>query len=71
MVTGLFFGCQLKTWFLFPTLRKGRECFAPQDASKEEEEEEEDEEEELDDLFILGGLSYVPSILGIHLMMIS
>ena len=46
MAADLFFGCQLNTWFLLPTLCNGRERSAPGDASKEEEEEEEEDEEE-------------------------
>ena len=44
MVADLFFGCQLNTWFLLPTLCNGRERSAPEDASEEEEEEEEPED---------------------------
>ena len=46
MVAYLFLGCQVNTWFLFPTLCNGQECSAPEDAFDKDEEEEEDEEEE-------------------------
>ena len=48
MAADLFFGCQLDTCFLFPTLCNGRERAGPEDAEEEEEEEEEE------DLFVLG-----------------
>ena len=46
MAADLFFGCQLNTWFLLPTLCNGRERSAAEDAEEEEEEEEEEEKEE-------------------------
>ena len=51
VVANLFFGCQLNTRFLLPTLCNGRERSAAEDA---EEEEEEEEEEEPEDLILLG-----------------
>ena len=46
----LFFGCQLNTWFLFPTRRNGRERSTPKDTYDDDNDnnEEEEEEEELD-----------------------
>ena len=56
VVADLFFGCQLNTWLLLPTLCNGRERFAPKDAEEEEEEDEEEEEEdeEPEDLILFG-----------------